>query len=75
MSTTTQFGCILLRRPAVVGRAPDGGHLAADSVRYLADHLPDSQIREIPGAAHFGPLLTPEPVAAELTRHFTAVHA
>ncbi len=48
---------------------------ATDSLRYLDPHLPDSRVREISGAAHFGPLLAPEAVAAELTRFFTTVHA
>ncbi len=48
---------------------------ATDSLRHLDPHLPDSEVREVPGAAHFGPLLAPEAVAAELTRFFTAVHA
>ena len=51
------------------------GPFAADSLRHLDSHLPDTEIREIPGAAHFGPLLTPEAVATELIRFFTAAHA
>ena len=48
---------------------------AAESVDYLASHLPDSTVLEVHDAAHFGPLLAPEAVAAELIRFFNAVHA
>jgi pimeloyl-ACP methyl ester carboxylesterase len=43
------------------------GRWAAESVRYLAGHLPDARVHEVAGAAHFGPLLVPEPVAKEIT--------
>jgi len=65
--------------PSVLGRitAPvlllhgaQTGAWATDSVRYLADHLSNVDVREVPGAAHFGPLLAPEAVARELIRFF-----
>lgn len=36
--------------------------------QHVADHVPDSEVRTIPGAGHWGPALAPEPVAAELIR-------
>ena len=43
------------------------GSWATESVRDLAGRLPDARVREVAGAAHFGPLLVPEPVAKEIT--------
>lgn len=41
-------------------------------VRFLAQHLADCRVREIPKAGHLGPEIEPEPVAAELS---TLLHA
>jgi pimeloyl-ACP methyl ester carboxylesterase len=38
----------------------------ADAVQYLAQHIPDAEVRELPGVGHFAPLLQPEAVADEL---------
>jgi pimeloyl-ACP methyl ester carboxylesterase len=38
------------------------------STRHLAEHVPDYEVRMVPGAGHGGPGLAPEPVAAELIR-------
>jgi pimeloyl-ACP methyl ester carboxylesterase len=38
------------------------------SIRHLAEHVPDCEIRTVPGAGHAGPRHAPEPVAAELIR-------
>lgn len=46
------------------------GAWATDSVRHLTDHLPHVEVREIPDATHFGPLLAPEAVANEIIRFF-----
>lgn len=37
-------------------------------VEHVAEHVPDCRVRAIPGAGHWGPVVTPESVAAEL-RH------
>jgi pimeloyl-ACP methyl ester carboxylesterase len=36
------------------------------SIKYLADHLPDHEVREIPGVGHMAPEIEPEPVAEVL---------
>jgi pimeloyl-ACP methyl ester carboxylesterase len=43
-----------------------------DSVQHVARHLPDATVRQIPGAAHFGPYTHPRAVAEEMARFFTA---
>jgi pimeloyl-ACP methyl ester carboxylesterase len=41
-----------------------------EGVRHVSEHVRDARIREIPGAGHLGPILQPEPVAAEVKRFF-----
>ena len=41
-----------------------------DSVRYVAEHVADTHVREIGGAAHYGPHTEPEAVADELVPFF-----
>lgn len=41
-----------------------------NAARYIASHVPDSQVREIAGVGHFAPVVAPEVVAAELTSFF-----
>lgn len=36
--------------------------------QHVADHVSDGEIRTIPGAGHWGPVLAPQPTAAELIR-------
>jgi pimeloyl-ACP methyl ester carboxylesterase len=60
--------------PVLVLHGTRTGAWAIDTVRYLVGHLPDAEVREVPGAAHFAPLLAPETVAAELIRFFATVH-
>jgi pimeloyl-ACP methyl ester carboxylesterase len=43
-----------------------------DSVRYIAEHLPNATVRDIEGAAHFGPHLEARAVADEMARFFAA---
>jgi pimeloyl-ACP methyl ester carboxylesterase len=42
----------------------------ADATRHIAQHLSDVQVRELPGAGHFTPVLAPELMAKELIRFF-----
>lgn len=42
------------------------GSWSTESVRHLAAHLPNARVHEVTGAAHFAPLLAPEPVAEEI---------
>jgi hypothetical protein len=45
------------------------------SVQHVARHVSDATVREIAGAAHFGPWTHPRAVAHELIRFFTEVGA
>jgi pimeloyl-ACP methyl ester carboxylesterase len=45
-----------------------------DSVQHVANHLPDATVRQIQGAAHFGPYTHPQAVADEMSRFFADVH-
>jgi pimeloyl-ACP methyl ester carboxylesterase len=45
----------------------------ADATRHIAQHVSDPHVRELPGAGHFAPALTPEPIAMELIRFFESV--
>jgi pimeloyl-ACP methyl ester carboxylesterase len=42
------------------------GTFFADAVQYLAHHIPDAEVRVLPGVGHFAPLLQPEAIADEL---------
>jgi pimeloyl-ACP methyl ester carboxylesterase len=41
-----------------------------DSVRHAEAHIPDARVHELPGAAHFAPVLEPDRVAGELVPFF-----
>ena len=45
----------------------------AEVERYLAQHVVDAHVREVPGVGHFAPLLEPGPVAKELISFFDSV--
>jgi pimeloyl-ACP methyl ester carboxylesterase len=49
------------------------GTLFADVERYVAQHVVDAYVRELPGVGHFAPLLEPEPIAKELISFFESV--
>jgi pimeloyl-ACP methyl ester carboxylesterase len=44
-----------------------------DSVQHVARHVPEATVRQITGAAHFGPWTEPRAVADEMIRFFTEV--
>lgn len=46
-----------------------------DSVQHVAEHIPDTTMRQISGAAHFGPWTHARDVADEMSRFFTEVHS
>jgi pimeloyl-ACP methyl ester carboxylesterase len=41
-----------------------------DVARYVAQHVVDAHVRELPGVGHFAPLLEPESIAKELISFF-----
>ena len=45
----------------------------ADTERYVAEHVADPHVRELPGLGHFAPYLAPEPIAEELASFFESV--
>jgi pimeloyl-ACP methyl ester carboxylesterase len=45
----------------------------ADAVRHIAQHVSNPNVRELPGAGHFAPVLAPESIAMELIRFFESV--
>jgi pimeloyl-ACP methyl ester carboxylesterase len=49
------------------------GTFFAEVERYVAQHVVDAQVRELPGIGHFAPLLEPQPVAKELISFFESV--
>jgi pimeloyl-ACP methyl ester carboxylesterase len=46
------------------------GTFFADVERYVAQHVVNAHVRELPGVGHFAPLLEPEPIAKELISFF-----
>ncbi len=41
--------------------------------RYVAQHVVDAHVRELPGIGHFAPVLAPMPLAEELVSFFESV--
>jgi pimeloyl-ACP methyl ester carboxylesterase len=56
------------------GRQTRLGTWFADAARHIALHVSDPHLRELPGAGHFAPVLSPEQLAKELIRFFESVH-
>jgi pimeloyl-ACP methyl ester carboxylesterase len=57
--------------PVLVLHGSDTKPLAAATARYVADHVPNARVQEIPGAGHAAPLTHPEALAEALTEFFT----
>ncbi len=55
------------------GRQTALGTFLADAVRHIAQHVSDPNVRELPGAGHFAPVIAPESIAKELIRFFESV--
>jgi len=45
-----------------------------DTERYVAEHVGDPHVRELPDVGHFAPTVAPEPVAKALSSFFGTVH-
>jgi pimeloyl-ACP methyl ester carboxylesterase len=64
-----------IKAPVLLLRGDRTSQWFSDSVRHVAEHLPDATTREISGAAHFGPFTHSEDVAEEMRQFFSAIHA
>jgi len=62
------LGAILA--PVLVLHGADTKPFLTASARYVADHVPNARIHEIPGAGHAAPLTHPEALAEALTEFF-----
>jgi pimeloyl-ACP methyl ester carboxylesterase len=56
--------------PVLVLLGSDTKPFFTASARYVADHVPNARIQEIPGAGHAAPLTHPEALAEALTEFF-----
>jgi pimeloyl-ACP methyl ester carboxylesterase len=54
----------------LLGRQTRLGTFFTDAAQYIAQHVADPQIWELPGVGHFAPVLAPEAVADELITFF-----
>jgi pimeloyl-ACP methyl ester carboxylesterase len=43
-----------------------------DGVHHVAEHVPNAEVRAVPGAGHLGPILKPAAIATEIRRFFAA---
>ena len=59
--------------PVMVLLGSDTRPFFITSAKYVADHVPNARIREIPGAGHAAPLTHPEALAEALTDFFSPV--
>ena len=59
--------------PVLVLHGADTKPFLTASARYVADHVPNARIQEIPGAGHAAPLTHPEALAEALTEFFSRV--
>lgn len=61
-----------LSLPVLLLRGTDSPAFYSGVVDYLAERLPDAEVRELAGAAHFAPATHPEAVAAEVAQFFAS---
>ncbi|MEX1005698.1 MAG: alpha/beta hydrolase [Acidimicrobiia bacterium] len=57
--------------PVLVLHGADGRPLFTSSARHVADHIPNAQMQQIPGAGHASPLTHPEALGEALTGFFS----
>jgi pimeloyl-ACP methyl ester carboxylesterase len=57
--------------PVLVLHGADTKPFLTASARYVAEHVPNARIQEIPGAGHAAPLTHPEALAEALTEFFS----
>jgi pimeloyl-ACP methyl ester carboxylesterase len=58
--------------PVLVLHGSDTKRLFAAGAQYVADHIPNASVREIPGAGHAAPLTHPEALAEALTEFLSS---
>jgi pimeloyl-ACP methyl ester carboxylesterase len=58
--------------PVLVLHGSDTKRLFAAGAQYVADHIPNASVREIPGAGHAAPLTHPEALAVALTEFLSS---
>ena len=58
--------------PLLVLHGADTKRFLAASARYVADHVPNARLREIPGAGHTAPLTRPAALAEALAEFFAS---
>jgi len=65
----------MIRAPVLLlhGRQTALSTFVADATHYVAAHVLDPHVRELPSAGHFAPVIEPEAVARELIRFFESV--
>ncbi len=61
-----------IQAPVVVLLGSDTKPFFTTSARYVADHVPNARVHEIPGAGHAAPLTHPEALAEALTEFFAS---
>jgi len=64
-----------IKMPVLLLHGDRSSQWFSDSVQHVAQHVSDATVRQIPGAAHFGPHTQPRAVAEEMVRFFTEIHA
>ena len=57
--------------PMLVLHGPDTRPFFTAAARYVADHVPNARIQQIPGVGHAAPLTHPEALAEALTEFFS----
>ena len=62
-----------IRVPVLLLHGARSHPMNIDFVHYMAEHLSDAHVREIPGAGHYGPHTHPEDVAREVMGFFEGV--
>ena len=58
---------------AMVGEQTRLRALYTNSVQYIAEHVADGRVHELPGVGHFAPVVAPETLATELISFFGSV--
>jgi pimeloyl-ACP methyl ester carboxylesterase len=63
-----------IRMPVLLLHGDRSSQWFSESTQHVARHVADATLRQIAGAAHFGPYTQPRAVADEMVRFFAEVH-